>query len=183
MASVINLAPKGAIKQGGFIAQLDFGIGQNGSASIWYFYLMVFNAVPYLFVRHSSDAANNLFRPGHTGLTKSFSDSDLGVLKSIVREASKDEAVYTSMGITYNPDPNKDVYYTDGGGNFKSTAYTDASTQDQIKDLLSQVTGSTDTPDTNTKKWYQKPVNWLIGGLVLAGATGVVIYLKKKFSN
>lgn len=181
MASVINLAPKGAIKQGGMFAQLDFSTAT--STSIWSFYLMVISATPYLFVRHSSDASPTLFRPGGTDLTVAFSDSELGSIKNIVREASKAPAVYTSLGVTYTPDTQKDVYYTDGAGNFRSTPYTEATTQDQIKNLLSQVTSSTDTPDTNTKKWYQKPVNWLIGGLVLAGGTGLVIYLKKKFSN
>ncbi len=182
MPTISSLPPKGAVKQGATIAVLDF-TETGGALSTWTLKLVKSGDKFFLFGLHSGDPSG-LFKPLKKESADTWKDSELGNLKSIIRLSARPEIDYITYGVTAIPaNTSLDIIYTDGAGNFSSTPYTDASTQDQIKDLLSQVTGSTDTPDTNTKKWYQKPVNWLIGGLVLAGGTGLVIYLKKKFSN
>lgn len=180
MASTVgNLAPKGAVKQGGLIGTIDFGTGANAQPSIWYLYVMVYNGVSYLFARHSGDATNTMFRPAHTGLIEGIKN-DLGVLKGFVTEASKPESTYTALGITYAADPSKDVLYTDGAGNFKSTPYTDATTTEQVTNLLSQLTGDTTAPtDPTAKKWYQKVWVWIAGGTVLT-IGGILIWKNRK---
>ncbi|NBA76828.1 hypothetical protein GOQ04_14820 [Emticicia sp. ODNR4P] len=181
MATTVgNLPVKGAIKQGGLIGTIDFGTGSNSAPSIWSLALVVQNGTPYLFVKHSADAVANNWRAGHSGLTAGFSDSDLGVLKDIVRLAAKPEATYISNGIVYVTSAS-DVYYTDGAGNFRSTPYTDASVTDQVSTLLGQIAGNTDTTNTGTttKKWYQKVWVYFAIGTV-ATITGILIYKNKK---
>lgn len=182
MATISSLPPKGAVKQGATIAVIDF-TETGGTLSTWTLKLVKSGDKFFLFGLHSGDSSG-VFKPLEKGAADTWSDSILGNLKTIVRLSARPMIDYTTYGVTAIPsNTSLDIMYTDGAGNFSSSPYTDASAQDQIKDLLSQVAGSTDTPDPTTKKWYKKPVNWLIGGLVVAGATGLVIYLKKKFSN
>ena len=180
MATTVgSLAPKGAVKQGGLLGKVDFG---NGT---WEFFICVFSGTPWLYGRYNATGgAVGQLLPFTDDSVKAISNADFGVLYNICDVASQPAIQYTTQNVSYVADNSKDVYYTDGAGNFKATPYTDATTAETVSNILKQATGGgtttngspTNSPDTTP--WYKKTITYVIGGLIAAGL-GAWLYFKK----
>lgn len=172
-----SLASAGAIKQGGLIAVIDFGKSQATSAvqklSI---FLCVFNGVPYLFQKLSTDASNVTPYPLTARQVQDIGQADLGVIWDIANLASHPSSTYANYGISYVSDNTTDVFYTDGLGVFKAVPFATQTASDQLSSVLAKftsVTGDTTTTTTDTTVvWWKKPIVWA-GGLLLAIGGGI----------
>lgn len=180
MATLSNLPAKGAVKQGGLIGVIDF-TEAGGAISRWSLKLNKIGDKYFLFGLHSSDSSN-VYKPlGKLG-ADTWSDANLGNLKSIVREAARPDLEYTTYGVTtLAVDNNLDIIYTDGAGNFSKTPYSELTAAETFQNAINQLTtgDTTTTTGTTTKKWYQKVWVWFAVGTV-ATITGILIYKNKK---
>lgn len=179
MATLSSLPAKGPVKQGGLIGVIDF-TQAGGTTSRWSLKLSKIGDRFFLYGLHSSDNSG-VFKPLTKGGADSWSDAELGNLKSIVREAARPELEFTTFGATsVVTDNTLDIIYTDGAGNFQKTPYTDLTAAETFQNAINQLTtGDTTAPtDPTAKKWYQKVWVWFAVGTV-ATITGILIYKNK----
>lgn len=182
MATISNFPVEGSIKQGGLIGKIDFGTLQDASTLVWNLLLVFKNNKFWLFY----EPVVNGTAGTKQRLTRKIADDLIGATPTIFGKAlplvnisAQNDILYTTNGIVFETSTT-DIYYTDGNGNFKDTAYettsSSSSLADYIKSIDAVATGNT-TTDPAAKKWYQKPLTWI---LTAVGTIATITYIWKR---
>jgi hypothetical protein len=168
--SVINIAPAGALKNGQRVFSFDFGNGR------WDLAIAKISGMFYVFGSYWNGTTQ-----GAWGQVSKQVIS--GTWNEAVFQPYKTELLKYAQDNTYNPTATYPTdlvseigLYIDSKAVITTSPATVKTTEDKIAEIL---TGSTVTDPTaaDTKAWYQKPITYILGVIVL-GAIGFFAFKK-----
>ena len=174
MASIIQIAPAGSLKNGQVVFALQFE-----GTSVWQYALCKIGSKVVAFGKHSTMTNWVVLSPSH------FNDSgwltDTTIKAYMIPLSAYALSAVESVGMSFPTDLTSEIgVYTDGKGGVSNAPVTTPTTADVVKSLLtgSSATGATDTTTggTTNTEWYKKPILWVAVAVV---AIGAFLYSKK----
>jgi hypothetical protein len=159
-ASAINIATAGALKNGQRIFSFDFGTNNR-----WDFALCKINGNIMLFGSHNSGTQGQWVQINKTTVAGNWADSELSDYRATLAKYAHDSAL--NPAAAYVTDTTEIGLYIDAKGNITNAPATDQTTEEKIAKILTGNTAGTQTA-TEEKKWYQKPITYIIGVGILA---------------
>lgn len=168
MASVTSIAASGELKQGQVICAFDFGTG-----GVWRLAICKISNLYHIFGSWNNGAWQHMATSTISG---TWNEAELQPYKTAFLPYS--QSALANPSAAYVSDTTLGLgLYADGKGGISTAPVTPKTTEETIAQILTgNTTTTTDGTDT-AKKWYEKPLFWV---LTAVGTIATILYLKNK---